>query len=103
MASAFLNRGAFPFILEFSPKNGHSTLNLGIKITLQFHLLSTRMRVEDGSCVAANLTISLRPHPSPSGFPTHTKCPACKKEFTVLNTNRANYAGSRSALRVSKI
>ena len=85
MACAFLNRGAFPFILEFSPKNGHSTLNLGIKITLQFHLLSTRTRIEYGSGVVANLNIRTILNPSPSGFPTHTKCPACKKEFTVLN------------------
>ena len=36
----------------------------------------------------------------PEWLSTLAKCPACKQEFTVLNMNRANYAGSRRGLRV---
>ena len=63
------SRGAFPFILEFSPKNGHSNLILGIKITPQFHLLSAWTRIEHGSRVVANLNIRTILNPSSSGFP----------------------------------
>jgi hypothetical protein len=67
-AFPFLNRGVFPFILEVSPKNRHSTLNLGIKSTLRFHLLSTGVLVEYGSCVAANLNTCSILNPNPGGF-----------------------------------
>ena len=93
-----LNGRIVPLVFEFSPKNGHSNLIPGISSTLQFHLLSTWMRVERGSCEPSDLSISFI-LTQPSRL-SRTSVAQRVKEFTVLNTN-APIAGSRIALRAA--
>src|SRR3977135_1091435 len=75
-----LNGRVFPLVFEFSPKDGHSNLVLGIISTPQFHLLPAGMRVKRGSREPADLSISfVLTQPILCRF---YGVAACKKEFT---------------------